>query len=116
MDNYMEEDTLMKRLQCLECGNTGQFTVGAKEYHRYIINNTVDFISDVGFDDHDRNNDYCCCNCDSFKVEFKEDKLALLRACKMLLAKFEHDTQEGEAGWDAVVAAREAISDAERET
>lgn len=39
----------------------------------------------------------------------------LLAACEAMLDKFQHDTLEGEAGWDAVCAAREAIAKATAE-
>lgn len=36
----------------------------------------------------------------------------LLHACEMMLEKFQYDVLEGEAGWDAVTAAREAVAEA----
>jgi hypothetical protein len=57
-------------LKCSDCGNTDLFTVGAKEYHRYLVSgDDGNFITDMGSEDNDMSDDYCCQKCDSFNVE-----------------------------------------------
>jgi len=59
----------MTNLKCLDCGNTKLFNVGVKEYHRHLVDTNGDFVSDLGSDDSDNGNDWCCHECDSFNVE-----------------------------------------------
>jgi len=55
-------------LRCKDCGNTRIFTVGAKEFHRHIVTAEKEFVSDLGCDDCDSSDDWCCYECDSFNV------------------------------------------------
>jgi len=40
----------------------------------------------------------------------------LFRACKMMLERFQQDVKPGDAGWDAITAAQEAVTKVTGET
>ena len=58
-------------LTCKDCGNTERFSVGAKEYHRWLVDGDGHYIEDLDCGDTDEGDDYQCMKCDSWNVERK---------------------------------------------
>jgi len=62
-------------LTCTKCGNKEQFTVGAVEHHRYLVDSDKLFVEVIdGAYDCKMSDDFCCHDCDSFDVEDVECK------------------------------------------
>ena len=62
-------------LRCKDCGNEAEFSVGVKEYARWIIDSKKDYLyHEDGYPtDHDMGDDFCCTTCDSWNVEDIKD-------------------------------------------
>jgi hypothetical protein len=63
----------MRHLICRKCGNTEDFSVGAKLYETWLVDSNGYFIKSFGGDDSDTADDYACYKCDSYEVEQTED-------------------------------------------